>query len=91
MNTEQVKNDLADKGYSKISCGVYLTSKEAIIRERIIFEKSKEAKKIDFTVHNFWITDENNGVEQQGFDSIEEALKIPNTRLEAIEKKENSQ
>ena len=75
MTLQDIKDGLekAKNGeiYS-ITPGVYIASKETMIKEQEGWEEEDPAKDNDFTIYNFWIWGDN---AEEGFDDLESLLK----------------
>lgn len=66
-----MKHNLDKLGYLEIQSGVYLHTKENLIEEQKSWPDEDSVKNIDFSEHDYWITDDA-GSKPEGVDSIEE-------------------
>lgn len=80
---EEYINEIEDE-LKTISCvelryqkGSFIQTKESLMSEQEDWADGDEAKNIDFSQHDFWLTTDD-GETPEGFDSIEELLEYFN-------------
>ena len=71
-----LQNELDKVGFLEVVDGVYLHTQESLLADQLEWDESDEAKHIDLTQYNYWIST-NSGTPLEGVNSaIEGFVKI---------------